>query len=263
MFGSERIFQMPGYIFLDTNILSDYTKKENVTALSAFVRRNEYTIIINSLLLIEIYNQGWETATDKDEERGARVVRFLSREHCVVVDPMDLWHSEFAALPNRLKRIPIQLDLDRMPHIPREKALLMFLRRDQVFLDMGIDIAEWAAKYAGAKKEWPGDTKRIIENACNQGYLQREESDRYKVLERELFLASLDMRLAPDDAQTSDDRFNLYLGNLSLLRAVRLTTLGFLYKYIEYDRGAKVYVQWCVGFGDSHRHGWALPLAAS
>lgn len=230
---------MPKYIFLDTNILSDYTKTEHVNALSAYIRRYDFTIIISSLLLIELYNEGWEGAKDKDEERGLRVVRFLSGEHCVIADPMDTWNSEFAALPEKLKRLPIRLDLDKMPRIPREKALLMFLRRDQVFLDMGLDIAEWATTYSTGKDGWLGDTKRIIENACDQGYLQRDGNDRYTVLERDVFLASLDMRLVDDFAQLPEDEANRLLGNLHQLRAVRITSLGFLYKYIDYDRGAK------------------------
>jgi hypothetical protein len=241
---------MPKYIFLDTNILSDYTKKDKFIALYDFVGRNDYTIIVNSLLLVELFNNGWEGGDDN--ERGVRVVRFLSSRHCVIVDPMKVWHDEFTALPDRLKRMPIELDLSHIPHVPRAQALLKFLRRDQEFLDMGKDIAEWANNYAEAKygsvvskgrdkdKGWLGDKQRIIDNACSQGYLRFEADGRYTMLERDQFLISLDLRLLPIlGPEPSESEMNHYLRGQQQLRAVRLTSLAFLYKYIEYDPHAK------------------------
>jgi hypothetical protein len=229
---------MPKYIFLDTNILSDYTKKHKFNALSQFVQRNDYTIVVNSLLLVELYNEGWEGGDD--DERGARIVRFLGSQHCVIVDPMKLWHHEFSALPERLKRMPIELDLDCIPDLPKAHALLNFLRRGQIFLDMGKDIAEWANNYSAAKQGWLSDKQRIIENGCNQGHLQLEADGRCTVLERQQFLASLDLRLYPTEGgKVSDTEFHRYLTGLSHMRAVRLTSLAFLYKYIEYDPQAK------------------------
>jgi hypothetical protein len=241
---------MPKYIFLDTNILSDYTKKDQYKALSDFVRRNGYTVIASSLLLTELYNEGWEGGDEN--ERGARVVRFFSEHQCVIADPTAIWQREFFTLPDRLKRMPVELELDHIPHVPRAQALLMFLRRHQIFLDMGKDIAEWANSYRGAKygsatekgrdedKGWLGDKKRILENACNQGYLQLEADERYTVLERDQFLISLDLRLRLNaDAVVSDVELQAYRTGLPQIRAVRLTSLAFLYKYIEYDPQSK------------------------
>ena len=239
---------MPKYIFLDTWLLIKYTRPDIVDSLAKYIKQNQYTIIISSLQLGELYNEEWQE--QDEQERGARVVRFLSGQHCVVVDPASIWRHEYLTYPNRLSRMPIELDLAKVPNISQAEALLRFLRRDEVFLKMGKDIAAWAKGYGAAKEGWSTDKDSIIEDGVNGGELVRDGKGGFRARDdamKQQFLFRLDMRgledISPAELGASGYSLNRYIdgvfGKGILLRGIRLTSLGFWYKYIEFDPTAR------------------------
>jgi hypothetical protein len=219
----------PRYVFLDTWVLQDYTKPAWRQRLADFIARQGFTVVTTSLLLTELYNEGW--LSGGPNERGARVADFLASEHCVIAHPHTIWQAEFAAFPDQLRQLPIELDLDRIPGVPRAQALLMFLRRDPIFLSMGKDIREWANSVAQKKAMWPGAVNAIIRNALAQDYLTRDAKGRLVTRDKEVYLTTLDLRLL------EDGDINRYLGRSALLRSVRLSSLVFWRRYVEPERG--------------------------
>jgi hypothetical protein len=101
---------MPNYIFLDTWVLSDYTKNSKQYLLSDFIRRSDYIILIDSLSVTELYNPGWQYATG--EERASRVEGFLSQHPYTIFDPQDVFRSEFEVFPTRLSSVPIRINYE-------------------------------------------------------------------------------------------------------------------------------------------------------
>lgn len=216
---------MPSYVFLDTWVLEEYTKEGWRQQLSNFLDSHRYTIVITSSLLTELYNEGWPSGGPS--ERGARAAAFLARQHCVVADPYKVQQAEFAAFPKLLREMPIELDLDGIRSLPREQALLRFLRRDDIFVQMGKDVHVWADGMARAKAEWPATVTAIIENALMQGVLLRDAKGHFVTPNREVFLTSLDLRLL------EGGNIDPYLGRAALLRRVRLSSLVFWHRYID------------------------------
>src|SRR6266487_6626991 len=110
---------MPKYIFLDNWVLSDSwvpsgaTKEDKPRLLAEFIRRNNYTIIINSALLTELYNPGWEAASEA--ERTLKAVHLFSQHPCVIVDALQVFAAEIAAYPAQSYQLPIALDLADLP----------------------------------------------------------------------------------------------------------------------------------------------------
>jgi len=47
---------MTQYLFLDNWVLSNYTKGEKLHSLARFIQENKYTIAIDSLAFVELYN---------------------------------------------------------------------------------------------------------------------------------------------------------------------------------------------------------------
>jgi hypothetical protein len=222
---------MPKYIFLDTWTFSDYTTAEYVRRLANFIKSNEYTIIFDGLLMVELYNPGWENRGT--EERGARVARFLSNQRCVIVRPEEVWKSEIVNFPRRLSSLPIKLDLDTLPASERENAILGVLRGDKTLLDNDIDIVRWKIEYESMKNQWLADAEKIIEEGVRQGTIIKATRNRYKeisAVKKEEFLLSLDWRHA--DTIPSDF---FYAG--SVMRSIRCSSLCFWDHYIDYPLG--------------------------
>lgn len=233
---------MPGYIFLDNWVLSDYTKDNKRHLLSEFIRKNNYSILVDSLSFTELYNPQWQNS--KENDRTARVAEFLGQHSCVIVNPQNVWQSEFEAFPGRVKHLPVQLNLDDIPIPHRTPALLMFLRRDEIFLQQGKDIAQWATGYESVKASWPNDVNQIIEHACNTGVLTRNQNGKFTKLKycKEKFLRTLDGRHL-EQHFSSTERQSLQItmkdvedGVTSELPSVRSSSLYFWYAYIEVDK---------------------------
>jgi hypothetical protein len=223
---------MPKYIFLDTWVLSNYTTAAYGQRLAHFIKSNGYTIVFNGLSMAESHNEGWEGGGI--EERSARVASFLGNQHCVVIEPEEVWKSEGSRFPNQLDTVPVQLDLNTI-HSPDERVseILAVLRRRQDLLNEGIDVGQWKAKLKPLKNQWLEDVQRIIENGINQGYLIKTANDRYKTdnkEKREEFLRSLDWRLANQSTYYSWQ-------DTSIMRGIRLSNLCLWYRYISPPRG--------------------------
>lgn len=128
-----------------------------------------------------------------------------------------------------------------LPENQREATLLRFLRRDELFLRQGHDIEVWSLEYMEAKRTWLVDVEKIIENACVNGYLKRDESGRFSDLAetKEFFLFSLDLRNADPSAVDAILKEMLRRkngGNPSHLTSVRLSSLCYWYHYVDVDR---------------------------
>src|SRR5258708_15209947 len=117
---------MSKYIFLDNWVYSLLTNEDVERRLSAFLKRQNYTVLITSLSLVELYNPGWETEGEKD--RMYKVVQFLSKLPCFIVKPENVFSGEIDTYPQPLQEMPIELDLREVPEQHRSQVLLNFLK---------------------------------------------------------------------------------------------------------------------------------------
>jgi len=232
---------MTKYIFLDNWVLSNYTKGEKLHSLSRFVQENKYTVVIDSLSFVELYNPNWEVAGD--DERGIRAVNLLSQHPLVIVDPSKVWISELEGFPRKLETLPTELNLDQLPLSHRTKTLLMFLRRDNVFVAMGKDIVEWSANYERLKQEWQDNVDTIISHALSIGTLKKEGRKFIDLpLFKEKFLRSLDARHLAEYFDNHENHsleitMNDMANGLSKdLISIRASSLYFWFSYIDIDK---------------------------
>lgn len=232
---------MTKYLFLDNWVLSNYTKGEKLHSLSQFIQENEYTIAIDSLSFVELYNPNWEGAGD--DERGIRAVNLLSRHPLVIVDPLKIWNSELESFPSKVEALPTELNLDQLPLPHRAKTLLMFLRRDHVFVEMGKDIAVWATNYDQLKREWRDDVDAIITHALTSGTLKKE-MDKFIDLSffKEKFLRSLDARHLAEYFDSHKEHTlkmamsDMANGSSKNLLSIRASSLCFWFSYVDIDK---------------------------
>ncbi len=232
---------MRRYIFLDNWVLSNYTKGDNQNLLSAFIYENNLTVIINTLSLIELYNPGWQQS--QGEDRTIKATEFLSRHSSVIVDPVKVFKAEIQEYPNRLKDLPIELDLDSISIQHRKQSLLMFLRGDNIFAEQGKDIRIWDENYKRLKSTWIDDITKIIDDACQKGSLIRDKKGQFCQLEmyKEKFLLYLDRRhfghFSADEIEKIGSKIvELFMGGLSQLPSIRFTSLCFWFAYVQTDR---------------------------
>lgn len=232
---------MSNYIFLDTWVLSDYIKEGKQHLLSELIRRNRYTILINGLSAVELYNPGWQHVESSD--RTIRVASFLSQHSCAIVRPERVFKSEIESFPAKLEQLPIALSLDEIPAQDRLPALLSVLRGEAFLLEHGIDIKRWVTDYNNLKTTWPEDIERIIEHSCASGVLTRDKNGLFINLERskEKFLTTLDRRhfshFSSEERQLLGTKIiNLCLGSTKDLPAIRFSSLCFWYTYIDKDK---------------------------
>jgi len=228
---------MSRYIFLDNWVLSLLRDRKTKARLTAFVKSYDFTVLLTSLSMVELYNPGWQRA--ETEDRGAAAARFLANVPCVIVDPQRVWEKEVAAHLTQLQALPLQLDLSDFSVNVREEILLRILRRDEFFLKMGIDIQAWSLDYEEIKKSWPSDVANIIDKACGRGHLKRDKAGRFTELEetKEVFLFSLDFRHADGydvDTILVDVLRRMQAGR-QRITAVRLGSLCFWYSYVDID----------------------------
>jgi hypothetical protein len=231
------------YIFLDNWVYPMLSAGEARQRLAAFLLTNDYTVILTSLALTELYNPGWQDANGPD--RVERAVSLLSQVPCVIVDPSAIFAAEMDADLQPLTSLPIKFNLEIMEPDMRADVLRRLLRRDPQFLEQGSDIQVWAENVSALKATWLDEVELIIENACRSGYLVRDRSGE-PVLPpdgAELFLYSLDFRHAPGDRIDAILRSHLErtaAGRRSMPTAVRLSSLYFLYAYVRFDGGDRI-----------------------
>jgi hypothetical protein len=234
---------MPNYIFLDTWVYPRLLDAKFEQSLSAFLRKHRYTVLVTSLMLTELYNANWQDAGDKD--RMYPTAQFLSKTPNVIVDPLHVFTAELKTYPDRLAKLPTELDLENVPESYREDVLLKLLRRDPLFLEQGIDIAHWRKHYDAVKAGWLNEVEDIINNALNKGYLELDAQG--QIVPRKeneaLFLMSLDMRHA--DPQAIDKHIAQYGKRFQSAipiktNAIRLTSLYFWYAYVNVDNANRI-----------------------
>ena len=226
------------YIFLDNWVLSNYTHDARRGQLSAFLHRNDLTIAINSLSLTELYNPN-----GKPGDRVSRATSFLAEHSCVIVNPANLFRAELQSYPDPLLGLPLELDLADLKSVHRAKALEFLLRRDDLYLRQGKDVAKWARNYETHKATWLSTVEKIIQDACEFGILRRDRLGRFVDLEstKEKFLLSLDRRhfesLNSAERRALGTRIvNLFLGDISTLPSIRLSSFCFWYAYVNTDQ---------------------------
>lgn len=230
---------MPKYIFLDNWVLSKLTGGQVGSRLVSLLKSNNYTGLITSLSMVELYNPGWEAAPEKD--RTVKAIDFLSKIPCVIVDPHKVFRSEINLYPNRLNGLPIELDLQTISDDQRAQTLLQFMRRDILFLNQGKDIKAWRESYERLKSGWLQDAKNIVDHACHSGILNQNKKGGFIDPEqsKELFLLSLDLRHT-DSAEEKDEVLEKIIAQKSRgswldLIAIRMTSLCIWYSYIDTD----------------------------
>ena len=240
---SRRIkrYSMTNYLFLDNWVLSNYTKGEKLHSLSKFIQDNNYTIAIDSLSFVELYNPNWEAAGEDD--RGIRAVNLLAQHPLVIVDPSRIWILELESFPSKVETLPTELNLDQLPFYHRAKTLLMFLRRDNIFVEMGKDITTWSANYDRLKREWPDNVNAIIDHALTIGYLKKENGVFINLSNlKEKFLRSLDARhLAEYFDNHNDHNLKIAMSDMAAgasnnLLSIRASSLYFWFSYIDIDK---------------------------
>lgn len=235
--------EMPNYIFLDNWVLSDYTKEEKRHLLSEFIHQNDYTVLINGLSAVELYNPGWQNATDADNERAYRAAKFLSEHPCLIIRPESVFKSEIENFPAKLEHLPIELNFDDLPYQHRLPALLSVLRGEDFLLEHGIDIRRWVTNCNSLKATWLEDAERIIEHVCSSGVLTRGKDGQFVDLEKskEEFLLTLDRRhfgyFSSEERDALGEKIvELFMGGMKTLPAIRFSSLCFWYAYIYTDK---------------------------
>jgi hypothetical protein len=229
---------MRKYVFLDNWVLNNYTKVDWQLLLSDFIKKNNFTIIVNSLLFVEMYNPGWNETYDED--RTIRALRFLSEHNSIIINPEKVYAAEIEAYPNKLTELPIELNLEDLPEHLRVQTLLNFLRGDDLFIKQGKDIKQWAENYKKMKSEWLKNVAFIIEDACQKGFLIRDVHGNFIDLKqhKEEFLCSLDRRQFTVEQIKTLGRLGiqLFMGDTVKLPSTRLSSLLFWHAYIEKDK---------------------------
>ncbi len=234
---------MSPYIFLDNWVLSGYTRGEVANQLSAFIQAHDLTIAVDLTTLLELYNRQWGKTPSSDRTRAAS--HFLADHSCAIVDAQEVIFAEIRAYPNKLSDIPIMFQLDDIELPDRSEALIMFLRRDPLFVERGKDISLWVEAYEGSKNRWLSTKQAIIDHATAAGILAYLPNGKFDstASNKEAFLQYLDHRYLRFqnhsslalEAQENLKRHlpELFHGATAHLPGLRLTSLCFWYAYIE------------------------------
>lgn len=232
----------PRYAFLDTWVFSLLRDPGAEGRLTKLLRSGRYTVVLTSLSFTELFNPGWKTLSGSD--RIATAARFLARLPCVIVNPRKVFEGELAADLSPLRKLPVELDLAQLSPETREPVLLALLQRSDVFRSQGHDVERWNDNYGLLKRTWLADVDRIIQSACDNGYLRRDPRGRFVGLEacKELFLLSLDLRLA--ESSDIDHIVAAVIrrrasGQQLRLTSVRTTSLCFWYSYVDVDASSR------------------------
>ncbi len=233
---------MAKYIFIDNWVLGSLQEPGFFDALKKYVLDNSYTVLLSSLSLVELYNPGWRSSNGP--ERTQYAVKFYSSVPCVVVDPSHVWNAEISNRLDPIEKLPILLDLRELDEW-REETLLSFLRADDLFLEQGKDIREWAENYHKIKENWLFDVDDIINHAYSVGNLERDSMGKLCRLKehKELFLYSLDLRHAPPECvdEILSYQIEKRKNNKSIkVSSLRMSSLVFWYLYVSIDPANKV-----------------------
>jgi hypothetical protein len=233
------------YIFLDNWVLSRLTDEKFRDNLSTFIKEGNYTIILTTALMSELYSPKWAEAGNRD--RGLNALSFICKCPCVIVEPIKVFRAEYEHFPKKLNTIPIELDLKSFESKERLELLLGLFHRDALFLNQGIDIEQWSKKIRDGKNAWLDDVSMIIKHALHDGRLNQNEQGKFIRLDdekdKETFLLSLDLRIF--DNPNIDGFLNKMAkgankGRLPRLWGVRITSLCFWYAYINIDKSNKL-----------------------
>ncbi len=227
-------------IFLDNWVFSHLTDASFSSRLSAFITKRNYTILLTSTLLSELYSPKWQETGNRD--RGLKAVSFISNHPSIIVDPKKVFDSEYVHFPKNLNIIPVELDLKSIKDDLRFETLLGFLRRDSLFLKQGKDIEKWSDDLKKIKSTWLEDVKRNIDEALQNGILEQNEKGEFIVgsIQKERALTSLDLRL-PDNPDITSFLNKASMrksktGKLPRLLGTRIISLCHWYTFIEIDK---------------------------
>jgi hypothetical protein len=225
-------------LLLDSWVLSTYSSPALRDRLAGFVISEGFLPIINALTLVEVFNPGWERA--QAAERGYLVAALLAEVGAAIVDPRVVVRAEVSCYPSTLDSLPLQLNLAEIPPPLRREVLLRFLRADSLYLEQDKDIRMWADSYEKVKENWPTDRDEILAAAVRQNQIAADEQGhRFPSPDSRIaFLQSLDRRLfgwlTREEQEALGERIvPLFLGDTAKLPAVRLSSLLFVYCYIE------------------------------
>lgn len=235
---------MKKYIFLDNWVFSRLTDDNFFKKLSSFLKANDYTILLTSQLITEIYNPNWENSAERD--RGLKAADFISKHSCVIVETTKIFELEYSSFPKNLNIIPVDFDFNKVEDNLRLETFLGLLRRNQVFLDQGKDIGRWDVNLRDVKGKWFDDVDGIIQHAIQDGTLKKDPNGNFikDSGQKEVFLTSLDLRLVENvDVSlflAKASKYRNKTGKLSRMRGARITSLCIWYTYIEIDETNKL-----------------------
>lgn len=238
---------MKNYIFIDNWVCSYLRKPYFFDTLKNYILANQYTVLLSSLSLVELYNPGWKKSSEADRTQLA--VSFYSSVPCVIVYPPHVWDAELQNCLDPVDELPYLLDLRDIDDKWRKEALLRFLRADDLYVSQSKDIRVWVENYCKIKEKWLSDVDDIIEHAIENGNLERSNSGSLCNLsdKKEMFLLSLDLRLAPPE--NIDKILSHYVQQtrqrttIQRLSSVRMSSLVFWYLYVDIDPSNKIKMQ--------------------
>lgn len=245
---------MKKYIFLDNWVYSKLTNPEFERSLTAFINKNDFTIIFTIVSAVELFNPNWTDSGDKD--RVERTASFFNNVPCEIIDAAKIQSTEVANFLTPLNELPVNLELWKIPPYMRSKAILNVFRHESLPSDLE-PMESWSNKYQTDKDNWFATKDHIIADAIANGNLKIDTDGNFIDLEelKQQFLFSLDLRLAvPEDISTILQKLNERADQKQpfKLTSARVWSLCFWYLYIDIDNANKIKIN-PSDFGDLYQ----------
>jgi hypothetical protein len=225
------------YFFVDNWVLGRLSNSDYYDRLVRYILDGDYTVILNSLSLTELYNP-----QPNENDRVELACEFYSQVPCVVVDPHKVKLAEADNLLNPLDELPIELDLSLTAPSERKLILLDFLRGGTFSQEQNIDLSVWSDQYKKEKLKWLIAVDEIIVSALLDGNLKKDKKGifRKSLADRELFLLSLDLRLADPNRIDLLIQYRQLKKDNTQSSATRFASLLFWYLYVDEDSSNKI-----------------------
>jgi hypothetical protein len=233
---------MKKYIFLDNWVYSKLTDPEFERSLTAFITKNDFTIIFTIVSAVELFNPNWTDSGDKD--RVERTACFFKNVPCEIIDAAKIQSTEIRNFLTPLKVLPVNFELWRIHPYMRSKEFLNVFRHEYLPSDLE-PMESWSKKYQTDKNNWFATKDYIIADAIANGNLKTDKDGNFVDLEeiKQRFLFSLDLRMAdPDEISTILQKLNERADQKKPfeLTSARVWSLCFWYLYIDIDNANKI-----------------------
>jgi len=223
---------MTSYIFLDTWVLAEFTKNEELLEkLYNFIVDNDLLVIIDIYTIIEIYDTKWML---KENERGTRTAGFLSKLRCVVIDHKVVWEKVLFSNDQAPDELPIGMLFS--DHTPTTMffTLLTFLQGTKWWLNINphLDIIKLVQEHNEGKKDWLNYVEEELLPVRNLSDVPED-----------IILSAIDGTLVKGlikhKFSTSEEKALSIVSQhpVPMLLPIRCTSLAKYYTYINNDSG--------------------------